>query len=360
MKRTDAIRLDLASAVIDPLTGWMEVEGTAALVGVMDYPHGAEFVPAETLAKTDGIIGLPVTIQHRSDGELLTIDTTKEEQVGSIIEARYDSESGRLRIRMRITDRSAISAMQSGARELSPGYDAVIERRSGSYNGKSYVAVQTARTYNHFAIVDLARGGREARLDAMETIEIDGIQYQVPPQVAAYIAILSKPAAPAEEPMADAAPTTPTEQQPKTDAAAPIDVAALTATITKNVLEGVTKAIRTDRETTNREARELGDAIVQCRPHLPQSYRTDGKDRGQILLDTIVALRPEMEPLAKSASGDLGRLQGMVDGLTAGGVATRTDSSASAADLGAEDDDIVTAAQKRQEARLTAVAGGKK
>lgn len=126
---TQSIRLDLASAEIDPSTGWMTVTGTATLVGVLQYPHGGELVPAETLADTSGLVGLPVTVQHRKDGSLLDIDTTSDEQVGTVIEAKFDGD--KVRVRMRITDRAGIAALQAGTHELSPGYDTEIERRSG-------------------------------------------------------------------------------------------------------------------------------------------------------------------------------------------------------------------------------------
>jgi len=352
MLRTDAIRLDFESAVVDPLTGWVEVDGTAALVGVMAYPTGPEFVPPETLAHVDGLIGLPVTVRHPGNGqELLDVDTTRREQVGTVIRASFDSETGRLRLRLRLTDRAAITALQAGTSELSPGYDATVIPRRGTYDGKDYVAVQTARAYNHIAIVDRARGGREARIDAMDTIEIDGKQYQVPPEVAAYIATLQPKAPPTEMQMQTE------DAKPRTDAAPAVDVAAITAAVSAAIREDVAKAIRTDREHAAREAAVLGDTIVQCRPHLPQSYRTDGKDRGAILADTVLALKPELAPIVKASAADISRLQGLVDALTcASPDGTRTD-AVDAKNVG--DVDPIQAAAERQNARLHAVKGGK-
>lgn len=337
-KPRHGIRLDVSSAEVDPSTGWMTVTGTAALVGVLAYSHGNEFVPPETLSDTDGIVGLPVTIQHRRDGELLDVDTTSEEQVGTVIDAKFDGE--RLRVKLRLTDRAGINALQSGIHELSPGYDAEIERRTGTFGGKQYVAVQTKRRYNHFALVDRARGGREARVDAMETISINGQDYQVDAAVAAYIRKLSTPS---DEPMTDAA-----VEPARTDS---IDVDALTAKITKSVLEGV----RTDRENVKREAVELADAVTMCRPHLPQSYRTDGKDRGQIFADTIVALKPDMAAIVKEKSSRVDWLEGTLTGIINATPAQQRTDGATAEQLGAGSvTNIVEAARKRQEERLTA------
>ncbi len=345
-----SIRLDLASAEIDPDTGWMTVTGTAALVGVLAYPHGNEFVPAETLADVSGLVGLPVTIQHRKDGELLDVDTTSEEQVGTVIEAKFDGS--RQRVKMRITDRAGISALQSGTHELSPGYDLTeIERRTGVFDGKDYVTVQKKRKYNHLAIVDRARGGREARVDnSMATIAINGKDYEVDEAVAAYISKLSK----SDEPSTDAEEEKEEEtmkEPPRTDS---LDVEALTEKITKSVLEGVSKTIRTDRESARRDAVELADAISMCRPHLPQSYRTDGKDRGQIFADTILALRPDMAAIVKEKSSRTDWLEGTLTGLINSAPATRTD-GATAEELGGGSvTNIVEAARKRQEERLVA------
>lgn len=344
-----SIRLDLASAEVDPSTGWMTVTGTAALVGVLEYPHGNELVPAETLADVEGIVGLPVTIQHRKDGSLLDIDTTSDEQVGTIIGAWFDVRKQRVKIRL--TDREGIDALRSGTYEISPGYDVDIERRSGVFDGKQYVAVQKKRRYNHIALVDRARGGREARVDSkMAMITINGTDYEVDEAVAAYIRKMSS-----DEPATDAAPPI-DAPPPRTDS---LDVAALTASITKNVLAGVVTTIRADRESIRRDAVELADAIAVCRPHLPQSYRADGKDRGQIYADTILALKPDMAAIVKEKSARTDWLEGTLTGLINGtSAAPRTDGATAEELGGGVVVNIVEAARLRQEERLT--AGGKK
>lgn len=343
---TQSIRLDLASAEIDPSTGWMTVTGTATLVGVLQYPHGGELVPAETLADTSGLVGLPVTVQHRKDGSLLDIDTTSDEQVGTVIEAKFDGD--KVRVRMRITDRAGIAALQAGTHELSPGYDTEIERRSGVFDGKPFVAVQTKRRYNHIALVDRARGGREARVDAMATISINGTDYEVDEAVAAHIKSLSS----SDEPSMDAA-QTPMEPA-RTDS---LDVAALTASITKSVIESVATVIRTDRETVKREAVELADAIAVCRPHLPQSYRTDGKDRGQIYADAILAIKPDMAAIVKEKSSRVDWLEGTLTGLVNSTPAESRTDGATAEELGGgEPIDMVEAARRRQSERLDGAA----
>jgi hypothetical protein len=341
--RLDAIRLDLASAVVDESTGWWRLDGTAALVGVLDYGSAKEFVPASTLAESAaGLIGLPLTVRHPGDGKLLDAKSTRDYQGGSVVEAKFDGE--RLRVKILLTDERAIAAVQSGVNELSPGYDADVDKTSGEYNGMRYDAIQTARKYNHLALVDRARGGREARLDEekmKEKITIDGEEFDVDPKVKAHIDSLSA--------TRDAAEDMPPEEVAK-------DVKMDAEEIAKTVTASVLKELRADRVRTDAEARELGDTVALCRPHLPQSYRTDGKDRGQILGDAIVAISPGMAAAVKSAETDTSRLLGMFEAVSAGASASTIKTDA-AAKTDADDEDPVTAAQKRQ--ALRAVNGGK-
>jgi len=340
-----SIRLDLASAEIDPSTGWMTVTGTAALVGVLEYSHGNELVPAETLADTSGLVGLPVTIQHRKDGTLLDVDTTRTDQVGTVIEAHFDGN--RLRVKLRLTDREGIEALQSGTHELSPGYDTEIERRPGNLDGKAYVAVQTKRRYNHIALVDRARGGREARVDSkMATVSISGKDYEVDEAVANHIKELSSRD---DAKTADAFPEEDKEMPERKDSA--------DADIEARIVKTVLAAIRTDRAEVQRSAVALADAVAVCRPHLPQSYRTDGKDRGQIFADAIVAIKPDMAPIVKQNSARVDWLEGTLMGL-ANAAPTKREDGATAEDLGGgEDVNPVDAARARQAERT---AGGKK
>lgn len=347
MKRFDALRCDLSSAVIDPATGWLTVDGTAVVVGVLDYGTTKEFVPEQTLRASAGtLVTLPVTNGHPPDG-MLTSANTRDYQVGTIIDARFDAEVQGIRVKLRITDSAAIDDIQTGKRELSLGYDATVERRDGIFNGKRFDGVQTARENNHISIVDAARSGRRARIDAsMETvtISIDGVDYQVAPEVAAYFQKMQAPQQDAAPPIAQ-----PPENQPKMDAAT---IAAITTNVTANLL----KELRADGERRDSAARDLGDTVAACRPFLPQSYRTDGKDRGQILHDAIVARRPDLAAIAKQASGDVSRLQGMFDGLVVEStiVETARVDGVSKKDV----DEPILAAAERQRMRL--VGGGKK
>lgn len=74
-----------------------------------------------------------------------------------------------------ITDQDGIDAVvKFGRKELSLGYLVDLDETPGEYEGEKYDAIQTNIRYNHLAIVDKARAGKEARiaLDSFDAVEI--------------------------------------------------------------------------------------------------------------------------------------------------------------------------------------------
>lgn len=64
-----------------------------------------------------------------------------------------------------ITDRDGVEAVTKfGRKELSLGYTVDLVDEKGIYEGEEYDARQTNIRYNHLAIVDSARAGKEARI----------------------------------------------------------------------------------------------------------------------------------------------------------------------------------------------------
>ena len=150
--------------------GYLRVDGVAAKAGVLTYllPNGEirrEYVPAETLFNADslaGLAGAPVTVEHPNG--LVTTDNAGLYSKGSVSgEPKADGEN--LKVGIVLTNADAISAVQSGKRQLSPGYKVELAFTPGEYQGIKYDAVQTKRMYNHLAIVQSARGGTECRLN---------------------------------------------------------------------------------------------------------------------------------------------------------------------------------------------------
>lgn len=350
-KRYDHWRFDKSTITVDPDTGWLTMDGTAAVVGVLDYGTQHELVPASTLTDTESLLAAPLTIGHPAGG--LNIGNTRDQQVGTVLSARMDG--ARLRVQVRVTDASAVTAIQTGTRELSPGYSVDLDTTPGSWSGQKYDAIQVKRRYNHLALVDRARGGRQARLDSlradgalvqtdatMVAVTIDGVEYMVDPAVAA---ALGKQA-----PTVDALPVDP----PPMDIPPAIkmdadNLATLTAAIAAAAAKLVTADIRADRAETNRQASELGEVVAICRPLLPASYRVDGADVGTLLADSIVAKRPDLAGVVKAHRTDTAYLRGVLDTIVDGVVPVTTTDAEKRAD---EDEDIVSEAQKRQALRL--------
>lgn len=89
-------------------------------------------------------------------------DNVTEEIVGTILSKGYpDGDDVRAKIVIHDIDR----VKQSGMRELSLGYDLVLDETPGEWNGQHYDAIQTEIVINHLAIVREARAGEQARLN---------------------------------------------------------------------------------------------------------------------------------------------------------------------------------------------------
>ena len=70
-----------------------------------------------------------------------------------------------IRVSMLLADADAITAVESGTRELSMGYDCTLDFTPGvSPSGEAYDAIQRGIRSNHIAVVAQARGGPELRM----------------------------------------------------------------------------------------------------------------------------------------------------------------------------------------------------
>lgn len=102
----------------------------------------------------------PVIITHEAGR--VSKDNVTEEIVGTILSKGYpDGDDVRAKIVIHDIDR----VKQSGMRELSLGYDLVLDETPGEWNGQHYDAIQTEIVINHLAIVREARAGEQARLN---------------------------------------------------------------------------------------------------------------------------------------------------------------------------------------------------
>lgn len=164
------LRLDSESVVRHP-NGWVDVWGVATRVGVFlyddeenpgrvirEYRPPSEVFRPESLASLHGV---PFTIDH----PLEPVDASNFRDLvhGSVLRVRPEGSLVKTQIRVATTD--ALAEIERGTLELSCGYTAKLETRSGvTPQGEPFDAVQTGILYNHLALVDRARAGSVARL----------------------------------------------------------------------------------------------------------------------------------------------------------------------------------------------------
>jgi len=219
MKITDSVILSDASL---SESGYLEAFARTARTGIQRY-LGAEVGrpdlgvvnvyrdEADVFSKRSlqTFSKIPVTNNH--PGQPVTADNWKDVAVGTTgDDVLRDGEY--LKIGLKITDASAVKAVNDGKRELSVGYSCVLVWEDGiAPDGTPYQAKQTEITADHVAIVQRGRAGTKARIgDAwgvapitdhhpqkehsmtLKTVTVDGIPVEVTDQGAIVIATLLK------------------------------------------------------------------------------------------------------------------------------------------------------------------------
>lgn len=159
-------------------TGIQEYLGSE--LGKPDMPIVRVYRPESAVFDADAMHSYahrPVTNDHPATQ--VTADTWRDVAVGGTGgEVVRDGEF--VRVPMSLMDAAAIADYESGKRELSMGYDAVIEFIDGvTPEGESYQAVVTSMKMNHLALVDKARGGEHLRIgDSPDPGALEGGQQQ--------------------------------------------------------------------------------------------------------------------------------------------------------------------------------------
>ena len=152
-------------------SGFVKAKATVGRVGVLKYllPDGSirrELRHPDEVFNPDSLETLkqvPVTLGHPSDQGLVTPANSKSVTVGNAGENPVRNDSF-LEMNLLVTDAEAISALESGTNQISPGYYTRLDFKSGSYNGEQYDAIQRNIRYNHLAIVQHGRAGPDVRL----------------------------------------------------------------------------------------------------------------------------------------------------------------------------------------------------
>lgn len=165
VRRLDSVPLEKAEYTPE---GFLIDTPIVTSVGIFEY-HDASGTVSRELRLPEHVFaeeslatyeGKPVVITH--DAGRVSKDNATEEIVGTILSKGYQ-DGGDVRVKMIIHDVEAVR--QSGLRELSLGYDLVLDETPGEWNGQPYDAIQTEIAINHLAIVREARAGEQARLN---------------------------------------------------------------------------------------------------------------------------------------------------------------------------------------------------
>ena len=180
---------ELARPVRTP-EGFLQVEGVLARPCILHYPVAGGGVRHELLLPVHlfnaesmrSFAVLALTDTHPE--QLLTPDTVKEHQIGSIGEPRADGD--RLVSLLGILAASAIRSVENGRAELSCGYSCGMDETPGIHptlrcptcGSGEYDAIQIDRRGNHVALCDSARAGAAARI----RLDSDGNAEIVAPQ----------------------------------------------------------------------------------------------------------------------------------------------------------------------------------
>jgi hypothetical protein len=149
--------------------GFLEGEVIAGRAGVFAYESASSSIIYE-LRHPDDVFHedslktlkmLPVTDDHPN--EFVNAHNASKLQKGFTGESCRIHED-KIITSIKITDADLIKQIENGQKsELSYGYECVVTKEDGIYNGQKYTHRQKLIRYNHLAAVPLGRAGREAR-----------------------------------------------------------------------------------------------------------------------------------------------------------------------------------------------------
>lgn len=183
--RFDSFRLD--ETKLDQ-NGYLEAKAAVTRTGVFvyRYPDGSvtrELRHPDDVLKADSLATLknrPVTFGHPVERRL-TPKNTRKYAVGNVVGDVTHDSNGIVMTRVQITDADAIAAVtdeKNPVREMSCGYESLVVKEDGEYNGQKYDHRHTNIVYNHVAIVQRGRAGAEVKLqldaaDAVQEMHLD-------------------------------------------------------------------------------------------------------------------------------------------------------------------------------------------
>ena len=166
--------------------GFLEGEVVASRTGIFNY-YDADGKCRKELRHPDDVLKedslktlkmIPVTDDHPQ--EFVDASNASALQKGFTGESYRTDEDGNIVVRIKVTDSGLINKILSGRKaELSLGYSVALKKDEGTYKGERYDYRQTDIVYNHLAVVEMGRAGRNARfrLDSKKTCELAETRY---------------------------------------------------------------------------------------------------------------------------------------------------------------------------------------
>lgn len=307
MQFTDAVTVSGTRRTAD---GYLIAEAKSVRTGIQLY-SGDEvgkpdmqvvrvYRPADQVfadASLQSFTHAPVTMNHPD--EAVTADNWKDLAVGEVsTAAKKDGEWVHLPLILK--DAAAISAVQSGKRELSAGYTCELVWGNGvTPDGQQFDAMQTNIKINHLAIVDRARAGSQARIGdgaswgaapfipdhnpkketimTLKTVTVDGIPVEVTDQGAVVISTL-------QARLADA-----NTKAEKADAAHAAALAAKDAELAKKDAElDATKGKALSDADLDKRVQDRADLITVAKA-IAKDVKTEGLSDAAIRKAVVVA-----------------------------------------------------------------------
>lgn len=150
--------------------GFLRVDAYLTRTGVFEYMNTdgsvrREYRPPEEVFHADALASLdraPLTNNHPNEG-FVSAKNRKRVSVGTTGGARVDGD--KVAGSLQIEDEDAVRDVERGKQEISCGYTADLDDKSGvSPNGEKYDCIQRNIRYNHVALVDRGRAGPDVRV----------------------------------------------------------------------------------------------------------------------------------------------------------------------------------------------------
>lgn len=173
--------------------GFLKTDAVVTRTGIFYYKNAdgsvrAELRPPEEVFAPDSLKSMrliPITNMHPK--AFVDSANAAELSVGCVGEnVRPDGTDVVAPIVIHRGD--AVQCVREGRRELSLGYNVDLIDEAGEFQGEPYDSIQKNIRYNHLALVDCARAGRDAaihldgsagfRLDSTDSVEITKEEFQ--------------------------------------------------------------------------------------------------------------------------------------------------------------------------------------